>query len=161
VPKLLAAGVNVSLGTDGAPCNNTCDLFLEMKQAAIAHNTPENPAPIPAEMVLEMATINGAKALGLDHLIGSLEVGKKADFVALDMNKVALQPCVNPVSNVVYAATGRDVHVVVVNGQIVVEDGRLLTLDEEAILTAAKQTICEVLKKANLHDQVKPHWPLK
>ncbi|GIJ92440.1 hypothetical protein Asppvi_011422 [Aspergillus pseudoviridinutans] len=99
VPALLAAGLNVGFGTDGNVCNNTSDMFQEMKWAAMVHNnTPGDAAKIPAETVLEMATTNGAKALGLHHLIGSLEIGKRADFVALHVEKTTLQPCVNPVS---------------------------------------------------------------
>ncbi|KAF4207435.1 hypothetical protein CNMCM6805_005203 [Aspergillus fumigatiaffinis] len=141
VPELFAAGVNVSLGTDGGPCNNTSDMLQEMKWAAMVYNTPGDTATIPAETVLEMATINGAKAFGLHHLIGSLEIGKRADLLALNVHKAKLQPCVNSVSNVVYAATGQDVHVVVIDGRIVVEGGKLLTMDEEEIIQAANQAL--------------------
>ncbi|KAF7160168.1 hypothetical protein CNMCM5623_005683 [Aspergillus felis] len=161
VPDLLAAGLNVSLGTDGNVCNNTSDMFQEMKWTALVHTTPGDAARIPAETILEMATINGAKALGLHHLIGSLEIGKRADFVALNVEKTTLQPCVNPVSNVVYAATGRDVHVVVIDGRIVVEGGKLLTMDEEEIIQAANQAICGLLQRTGLQDKVKSHWPTR
>jgi cytosine/adenosine deaminase-related metal-dependent hydrolase len=115
VRDLQNAGVNVGLGTDGAPCNNTCDLLQEMKLAAIIHKSISfDPTAVPAETVLEMATINGAKALGLEDRIGSLEVGKKADFVAIDVRGIHTQPWFNPASAVVYTATGRDVDVVVV-----------------------------------------------
>ncbi|PKX88617.1 amidohydrolase family protein [Aspergillus novofumigatus IBT 16806] len=161
VPDLLAAGLNVSLGTDGDACNNTSDMFQEMRWTAMVHNTPGDAARITAETVLEMATINGAKALGLHHLIGSLEIGKRADFVALNVQKTTLQPCVNPVSNVVYAATGRDVHVVVVDGRIVVEGGKLLTMDEEEIINAANQAIGGLLQRTGLQDKVKSYWPTR
>ncbi|GFF23206.1 metallo-dependent hydrolase [Aspergillus udagawae] len=161
VPDLFAAGLNVSLGTDGDACNNTSDMFQEMRWTAMVHNTPGDAARITAETVLEMATINGAKALGLHHLIGSLEIGKRADFVALNVQKTTLQPCVNPVSNVVHAATGRDVHVVVVDGRIVVEGGKLLTMDEEEIIKAANQAIRGLLQRTGLQDKVKSYWPTR
>ncbi|KAE8389056.1 Metallo-dependent hydrolase [Aspergillus alliaceus] len=160
LPDLLSAGVNVSLGTDGAACNNTCDMFLEMRLAAIVHNRPEDPAPIRAETVLEMATINGAKALGLDDITGSLQVGKRADFVAINTQKAPLQPCIDPVSNVVYATTGRDVHVVVVDGQLVVERGELLSMDEGTILKAAKHAIYKLLQRTGLQEDSGPLWPV-
>lgn len=161
LPDLLEAGVNVSLGTDGCACNNTCDMFLEMRLAALIHNTPEHPAPIRAETALEMATINGAKALGLEDTIGSLEVGKRADFVAINTNKAPLQPCIDPVSNVVYATTGRDVHVVVVDGQLLVEQGKVLTMDEEAVVENANQAIRGLLQRVGFHDQVGSPWPIQ
>lgn len=161
VPELLAAGVNVSLGCDGGACNNSLDIFQEMKWAAMLHNKPGDAASIPAETALEMATINGAKALGLDHLIGSLEIGKRADFVAIDVRKVALHPCTNPVSNIVYAATGHDVHVVVVDGQVAVEDGKIRTMDEEAIMKMADEALCGLLQRTGLQDQVRSPWPLQ
>jgi cytosine/adenosine deaminase-related metal-dependent hydrolase len=161
VPDLQAAGVNVGLGTDGAPCNNTCDLLQEMKLAGIIHKSISyDPTAVPAETVLEMATINGAQALGLQDTIGSLEVGKKADFVAVDMRGIHSQPWFNPVSAIVYTATGRDVDFVVVDGQVVVQDGRLLTMDETEIVEEAKRRSREVVARAGLTEQVKPRWPV-
>ncbi|KAJ6095207.1 hypothetical protein N7486_005953 [Penicillium sp. IBT 16267x] len=161
VPDLQAAGVNVGLGTDGAPCNNTCDLLQEMKLAGIIHKSISyDPTAVPAETVLEMATINGAQALGLQDTIGSLEVGKKADFVAVDMRGIHSQPWFNPVSAIVYTATGRDVDLVVVDGQILVQEGRLLTMDETEIVEEAKRRSREVVARAGLTDQVKPRWPV-
>ncbi|PLB44624.1 atrazine chlorohydrolase/guanine deaminase [Aspergillus steynii IBT 23096] len=161
VPELLAGGVNVSLGTDGAPCNNSCDLLQEMKLAAIIHRSvSHDPTLIPAETALEMATINGARALGLESSIGSLEIGKKADFVAINTEKPQLQPYINPVSDVVYAATGRDVDVVVVDGQLLVKDGELLTMSEGNILNEAKRRIHEVTTRAGLVERIKSPWPV-
>jgi cytosine/adenosine deaminase-related metal-dependent hydrolase len=161
VPDLLDAGVNVGLGTDGAPCNNTNDLMQEMKLAGIIHKAKSyDPILVPAETVLEMATINGAKALGLEDSIGSIEVGKKADFVAVDMRKVHLQPYYNPVSAIVYSATGGDVKLVVVDGQVVVEDGELKTMDEEEIWQEGKKRGHEIAARAELADKVKGRWPL-
>lgn len=161
VPDLLKSGVNVGIGTDGAPCNNTNDLLQEMKLAGIIHKAVSlDPTVVSAETVLEMATINGAKALGLDKEIGSLEIDKKADFVALDTRKVGLQPFYNPVSAVVYSATGNDVSLTVVNGKIVVESGKLLTMNEEEIWREAEMRGHEVVKRARLSEQVKARWPI-
>lgn len=160
VPALLAAGVNVGLGTDGAPCNNSNDLLQEMKLAGIIHKAASgDPTLVPAESVLEMATINGARALGLDTEIGSLEVSKKADFVALDMRKVGLQPYYSPVSAVVYAATGNDVSLTVVDGRVVVEKGGLVTMDEEEVWREADRRGHEVVERAGLAEKVRARWP--
>jgi cytosine/adenosine deaminase-related metal-dependent hydrolase len=107
-----------------------------------------------------MGTINGARALGLADQIGSLEVGKKADLIAIDIRKPHLQPCNNPVSNVVYSATGRDVSVVVVDGQLIVDRGKVLTMDEEAIIEAAKQKNYNIIQRAGLTDQIRSIWPV-
>jgi len=160
VPALLAAGVNVSLGTDGAPCNNTCDMLQEMRLAGILHKVATmDPTAVPAETVMECATIKGAQALGLAEKVGSLEVGKKADFVVLDMRAVHLQPWHNPVSAVVYACTGRDVEMVVVDGKTVVEKGVLVTMDEEAIWKEAAWRSKEVVARAGLTEKVAARWP--
>ncbi|KAF2720798.1 hypothetical protein K431DRAFT_285487 [Polychaeton citri CBS 116435] len=161
VPDLLASKVNTSLGTDGAPCNNTCDMLQEMRLAGILHKVSTmDPTAVPAEIVMEMATIKGAKALGLEDSIGSIEVGKKADFVAIDMRAVHLQPFSNPVSAVVYSATGRDVELVVVNGNEVVRNGKLSTMDEEAIWTEAARRSKEVVGRAGLSRSVGSRWPI-
>ncbi|KAI9044025.1 putative acid phosphatase [Aspergillus affinis] len=161
VPELPAGGVNVSLGTDGAPCNNSCDMLQEIRLAVIIHRSVSyDPALVPAETALEMATINGARALGLEDLVGSLEIGKKADFVAINTEKSQLQPYLNPVSDVVYVATGRDVDVVVVDGQLLVENGELLTMSEHQILNEAKRKGSEVIQRAGLEEQIKSPWPV-
>ena len=162
VPDLQQAGVNIGLGTDGAPCNNTCDLLQEMKLAAIIHKSLSyDPTAVPAESVLEMATLNGAKALGLADRIGSLEVGKQADFVAIDARGIHSQPWFNAASAVVYTATGRDVDVVVVAGKMLVERGELLTMDEKTIVDEAKQHSREVVERAGLTAQMKGRWPVE
>lgn len=161
VPQLLDAGVSVTLGTDGAPCNNTCDMLQEMRLAGILHKVSTmDPTSVPAETVMELATINGAKALGLADSVGSLEVGKKADFVVLDMRAVHLQPWFNPVSAVVYTATGRDVEIVIVDGKEVVRNGKLLTMDEEAVWKEAEWRAKEVVARAGLTKEVGARWPV-
>ena len=109
---------------------------------------------------MELATINGAKALGLSEDIGSLEVGKKADFAVIDFRAVHLQPFHNPVSAVVYSATGRDVEMVVVDGKTVVKDGKLLTMHEEAIWREAERRSKEIVDRAGLKEKVKSKWPV-
>lgn len=162
IPDLQKANVNIGLGTDGAPCNNTCDMLQEMKLAAIIHKSiSHDPTAIPAESVLEMATINGAKALGLDDRIGSLEIGKKADFVAIDVRGIHSQPWYNAVSAIVYTATGRDVDVVVVDGCMLVKDGELLTIDETKIVEEAKKRSQEVVERAGLTEKTKGRWPVE
>jgi cytosine/adenosine deaminase-related metal-dependent hydrolase len=159
VPQMLASGVNVALGCDGGPSNNDYDLIREMKLAAILHKAVSlDPLIVPAETALEMATINGARALGLEHEIGSLEVGKKADFAVIDFNRLHTTPSPNPVSTLVYAATGGEVDMVVVDGQIVVEQGQLLSVDEEEIIEEAQKHANSLYKRAGI--EIKPKWPV-
>ena len=140
VPELLARGVPVGLGTDGCASNNNLDLFQEMDTAAKLHKVHRlDPTVMPSDKVLHMATLGGAKVLGLDKEIGSLEVGKKADIIILDLNRPHLQPIYNFASHLVYSATGADVRDVIIDGQLVMEKRKLLTLDEEKILYEARQ----------------------
>lgn len=130
-----------------------------MKLAAIFHKAKSyDPTIVSAEQVMEMATINGAKALGLQNSIGSLEIGKKADFVVIDMRKVHLQPYFNPVSAVVYSATGRDVEMVVVDGKGVVKGGKLQTMNEEEVLMEAEKRSHQIVERAGLTQKVKGRW---
>ena len=159
VPQMLASDVNVALGCDGGPSNNDYDLVREMKLAAIIHKAVTNdPLIVPAETVLEMATINGARALGLEHEIGSLEVGKKADLVVIDLNRLHTTPSPNPISSLVYAATGAEIDTVVVDGRIVVEHGQLLTMDEHEVMEQAHQHAGALYQRAGI--EIKPRWPV-
>jgi cytosine/adenosine deaminase-related metal-dependent hydrolase len=159
VPQMLASGVNVALGCDGGPSNNDYDLVREMKLAAIIHKAvTNNPLIVPAETVLEMATINGARALGLEQEIGSLEAGKKADLVVIDLNRLHTTPSPNPISSLVYAATGAEVDTVVVDGRIVVEHGQLLTMDENEVMEQAHQHAGALYRRAGI--EIKPAWPV-
>lgn len=117
--KLLKAGVNVALGTDGPASNNCLDMFGEMKLAALIHKWDEkNPVAADAQTVLDMATINGAKALKAEQKIGSLDIGKQADIVIINFNQPHLKPCHSVISNLVYAARGGDVEKVLVGGEV-------------------------------------------
>lgn len=130
VPDLLAAGVCVGLGTDGCASNNDLDLLQEMDTAAKLHKVAAlDPTVLPAEQVLKMATIDGARALGLEKVIGSLEPGKKADLIVIDCRKPHLTPLYHPASHLVYAARGSDVDTVIINGRLVMENREIRTLD--------------------------------
>ena len=135
VPTLLKAGVSVGLGTDGCASNNNLDLMSEMDTAAKLHKVNAlDPTLMDAATILKMATIQGAKALGLNTVIGSLDIGKKADVIVIDTQKPHLVPVYNPVSHMVYAAQGSDVRDVIVNGRLIVQNRRLLTIDLENII---------------------------
>ncbi len=139
VQKLLEAGVNVALGTDSAASNNDLDILGEMRSAALlGKGVAQNASALPAEQVLNMATINGAKALGLDKEIGSLEVGKSADMIAIDLNTLGCQPVYNPLSQIVYSSNRTQVTDVWVAGQQLVRNGQLTRMDESAIIAKAK-----------------------
>jgi len=139
IPELLARGVTVGLGTDGCASNNNLDLFQEMDTAAKLDKVYRlDPTVMPSNVVLEMATLGGAKVLGLEREIGSLEVGKKADIIILDLHRPHLQPIYNIVSNLVYSATGADVRDVIIDGKLVMQDRKLLTIDEETVLQKAQ-----------------------
>ena len=135
VQKLLNRGINVALGTDGAASNNDLDMIGEMRSAAfLAKVSTEDPTDLSAETVLEMATINGAKALGLEGTIGSLERGKSADFIAIDLNRAETLPVYNPISQIVYAACREQVTDMWVSGKQIMCNRCLLTLCEQEIL---------------------------
>jgi 5-methylthioadenosine/S-adenosylhomocysteine deaminase len=139
VPKLLAAGVTVGLGTDGAASNNDLDMFGAMRQAAFLHKVAtRDPLAVPAPVALEMATIDGARALGLDKKIGSIEVGKRADLITVSMMGARQTPMYNPVSHLVYVSRGADVQTTVVNGRVLMRDRRMRTLDERVVLADAR-----------------------
>ena len=139
VAELLKAGVNVALGTDGAASNNRLDLFAEMRLAALLAKGVANQADVlPAHQALAMATLMPAKALGLDGEIGSLEVGKMADIVAVDLASVATTPCYDVISHLVYAAGREHVSHVWVGGELLLADGTLTQLDEQEIIVKAQ-----------------------
>ena len=130
IPRMLEKGITVSLGTDGCASNNDLDMFLEMDTTAKIHKVVEMDATVmDAETVLRMATIEGAKTLGMENSVGSIEEGKCADIIILDMKKPHLTPLYNSYSQVVYSATGADVTTSIINGQVVMEKRRLLTID--------------------------------
>jgi len=132
IPEMLACGIDVGLGTDGCASNNDHDMFGEMDSAAKLHKViKRDPSIMDARTVLTMATMGGARVLGLKRLIGSIEVGKKADLIIVGLNKPHLTPVYNICSHLVYAASGADVQTSIINGRIVMKDRRLLTVDLE------------------------------
>ncbi|MGH8462285.1 MAG: TRZ/ATZ family hydrolase [Stenotrophobium sp.] len=140
VQKLLNAGVNVALGTDGAASNNDLDLLGEMRSAALlAKGVAGDARALPAAQALHMATLAGARALGLERETGSLVAGKSADFIAVNLGCISTQPVYNVLSQLVYAANRDQVSDVFVAGRALMRERRLLTLDEPAILARAQE----------------------
>jgi 5-methylthioadenosine/S-adenosylhomocysteine deaminase len=140
VVDLLARGVPVGLGTDGCASNNNLDLLQEMDTAAKLQKVHRlEPTALPAATALEMATRGGARVLGLEKEVGSLAAGRKGDLVVIDLDQPHLTPIYDPYSHLVYAATGADVQTVLVHGQVVVQDRRLLTFDLDETLARARE----------------------
>ena len=134
IQKMLDAGVNVCLGTDGAASNNSLNMFHELSLLTLIHKgTGMTPQCVSAAEGFKIATINGAKALGLDKETGSIEVGKKADLAILDLNNPSLQPKNNLLAGLCYSANGSEVDTVIINGQITMENRKVLTLDEALV----------------------------
>ncbi|MDD4736969.1 MAG: amidohydrolase [Kiritimatiellae bacterium] len=159
IQGMLDAGVNVAMGCDGGPSNNTYDMIRDMRMVSYLASLKQNdPTVLPAETVLEMATLNGAKAMGIDHLCGSLEIGKRADFILINMDAPHLTPVWDPVSAIAYSAHGSDVDTVVIDGKIVMRNRKVLTLDEGAILEEARIRYRQVAARAGL--EIKPRWPV-
>ncbi|KAI4661858.1 uncharacterized protein J4E78_004648 [Alternaria triticimaculans] len=159
IPDMVASGVNVALGTDGAPCNNTYDMFREMHLASILHGgVRQNAGVLSAYDVLEFATINGARALGLEDGIGSLEVGKKADIVVVEPKSASCAPWdpneqasggIDPITVLIHSS-GADVDTVLVDGQLLVSNGKLLHIDEETIIQKAKKSVADIRKRSDV-----------
>jgi 5-methylthioadenosine/S-adenosylhomocysteine deaminase len=143
--ELLSAGVPVGIGTDGAASNNNQDMFEEMDLAAKQQKLVRmDPRALSAQQVVEMATITGARALHLEHQIGSLEVGKKADLIVVETTAPHATPIYNVYSAIVYALKSSDVRTTIVAGKAVMEDRHMLTLDEPAILAKAAQYAVQI-----------------
>ncbi|HEY3384483.1 MAG TPA: amidohydrolase [Vicinamibacterales bacterium] len=152
VTKYLAAGVTVGLGTDGAASNNDLDMFEAMRQAAFLHKlASKDPTAVPATAALDMATIGGARALGLDGKIGSLEVGKRADLIVVSMRGARQTPMYNAPSHLVYVSKGGDVRTTIVNGRILMRDRRVLTLDDAVVLADARKLAVKVQDAVRKH----------
>lgn len=138
VVEMLDRGISVSLGADGAPCNNRLDIFTEMRTAALLQKVLHGSLSLPALTSLRMATINGAKALGLENQIGSIELGKRADLVLLNLNSLHTVPRFDLISAIVYAAETSNVETVIIDGQVVMHERKLLTLKEDEVLREAE-----------------------
>lgn len=160
VPEMLKKGISVSLGVDGAASNNSQDIIELMKLTALQHKVKNcDPLAISAEKVLEMATIEGAKNLRLEHEIGSLEVGKKADLVIFNpMLSPKSIPLHNPVSTLVYSSSMHNIESVVVDGKIIMEDSKIKTIEDEMkVLTNAQNAAEELCKRANVTNRMEGH----
>jgi 5-methylthioadenosine/S-adenosylhomocysteine deaminase len=139
IERLKHEGINVALGTDGAASNNDLDMLGEMRTAAfLGKVTANDPKAASAETVLKMATLHGAKALGIDHLTGSLEAGKAADFIAIDLDCIETQPVYHPISQIVYSTPRSQITDVWVAGKQLLKNRELLTLDEKELLNKAQ-----------------------
>jgi 5-methylthioadenosine/S-adenosylhomocysteine deaminase len=139
VEKLTTLGVNVALGTDGAASNNDLDMLGEMRSAALLGKvTADDPKAVSAEKVLKMATLNGAKALGIDHLTGSLEKGKAADFIAIDLSHIETQPVYHPLSQIVYSTSRAQITDVWTAGRQLLKNRELTTINEKELVEKAQ-----------------------
>ena len=140
VPEMLKIGVAVGLGTDGAASNNDLDMFEAMRQAAFLHKlTSKDPRAVSARAALEMATMGGARVIGREKQLGSLETGKLADLIVVRMDRPRQTPMYDPISHLVYVTRGDDVDTMIVNGKTLMRDGRVLTLNEADVLSDARK----------------------
>ena len=145
VPGYLKAGVALGLGTDGAASNNDMDMFEAMRQAAFLHKlTSKDPQMVSAQTALEMATIGGARVIGRETELGSLEAGKLADLLVVRMDQPRQTPMYEPVSHLVYTTRGDDVDTTIVNGRVLMRGGKVLTLDQAQVLAAARVAAAQV-----------------
>jgi len=151
VTRYLKERIVVAIGTDGAASNNSLDMFEEMKVCSLVAKVREgDPTVVSASETLEMATVGGARALGLGKNIGSIEIGKRADLVVVNLKRPHLMPLHNVVSHLVYAAKGSDVDTTIVDGKILMQEGKVLTLDEGTILEKAQKIASDLVGKTNL-----------
>jgi 5-methylthioadenosine/S-adenosylhomocysteine deaminase len=148
VPEMLKHGIKVGLGTDGSASNNDLDMFREMDTAAKIHKvTSLDPTVMSAETVLKMATTGGAKVLGMEKFIGSIETGKQADIILVDMNQPHLTPLYNCYSQLVYAARGADVKTSIINGKIVMKDRQLRTIDLPTAMENVRVVAADIINQ--------------
>jgi 5-methylthioadenosine/S-adenosylhomocysteine deaminase len=139
---MLKRGITVSLGTDGCASNDNMDMLEEMRTAALLHKVANLDASVISSYdVLKMATIDGAKSVGLEEDVGSLEMGKKADMILVDVGSVHLRPLNDIVSTLVYCANSGDVETVIVDGRIVVQDHRIKSVDERQLISKVEKRI--------------------
>ncbi|HKB11071.1 MAG TPA: amidohydrolase [Vicinamibacterales bacterium] len=145
ISKYLAAGVHVGLGTDGAASNNDLDMFEAMRQASfLAKLSTRDPTAVSAKTALDLATIGGARALGMEQQIGSLEAGKRADLIVVSMREARQTPLYDPISHLVYTTRGDDVRATVVNGKVLMKDRQVRTLDKAAVIADANRLAAKV-----------------
>jgi len=150
IKDLIGRGISVSLGADGAACNNRLDMFSEMRLAALLQKTLHGPDTLTAETVLRMATVEGARALGEQDALGTLEAGKRADIIVVRLNESHVTPRTDLMSTLVYATQATDVDTVIIDGELVMRDRKLLTIDEVETIAAANREKDVLLRRAGL-----------
>jgi cytosine/adenosine deaminase-related metal-dependent hydrolase len=159
VPRMRARGVTVAVGTDDANCNDSVNLFADLKVLALVHRgVARDPTVLAPDEVLEMATIAGARALGLDGRIGSLEVGKRADVIVCRLDRPQTTPVHDPVATLLFQAYGTEVDTVMVDGRVLLRDGRLRGMDEAAVCRDAQARSTTILARAAIAPPGKPPW---
>lgn len=147
VPEYLAMGVVVSIGADGAPCNNRLDPFMEMREAGLIQKSRLGAAALPARDIVAMATEGGARTLRMEDQLGTLDIGKRAHFIVLNMDAPHVLPSMNPATNVVYSHTPEDVLMTVVDGEILYEDGNFHTIDIDKLRVSAREEWAKLEKR--------------
>jgi 5-methylthioadenosine/S-adenosylhomocysteine deaminase len=150
VAEMLARKILVSLGADGAACNNRLDMFTEMRTAALLQKLAHGPEVLPAGRVLRMATIDGARALGLDEEIGSVEVGKRADVIVVNLNQLHSSPQRDVVSTLVYSAVATDVRTTIIDGRVLMRDGELSAMNEAEVVEEANREAIALAGRAGV-----------
>jgi len=150
IPEYLREGINVSIGGDGAPCNNRLDQFMEMREAGLMQKIRLGPAALSARDVVMMATEGGAKLLGWENEMGTLDPGKRANIILVDQNSFSTIPSTDPATNVVYSNTASDVVMTIVDGKILYEDGRITTIDEDALRATVFKERKKLLERAGI-----------
>jgi cytosine/adenosine deaminase-related metal-dependent hydrolase len=159
LPEMVARGICVSLGTDAGNNSNLLETLRSMYLVAVLYKDARGTTDVvPAELALELATLHGARALGLEAEIGSLEVGKKADMVLFDTRRPEWRTLFNPVNTLVYSADGRSVHTVIVDGRVVVENGQACYVDEWELIRRVQTLGENLLKRTGVH--FAPRWPV-
>jgi cytosine/adenosine deaminase-related metal-dependent hydrolase len=159
LPEMVQQGVCVSLGTDAGNNSNLLETLRSMYLVTVLYKDARGTTDVvPAEMALELATIHGARALGLEHEIGSIEVGKKADLVLFDTRRPEWRTLFNPINSLVYNADGRSVHTVIVDGRVVVQNGKPCYIDEWELITKVQALGERLLERTGIH--FGPRWPV-
>jgi 5-methylthioadenosine/S-adenosylhomocysteine deaminase len=146
IPEMIGRGISVSLGADGAPCNNRLDMFTEVRTAALIQKALHGARTLPALAMLRMATIDGARALGLEKEVGTIEVGKRADLTLINLDRLHTTPHPDPISTIVYAAEAGDVETVIIDGRVVMRERQLLTINEHEVIHSARDYAQQIAK---------------
>ena len=156
IPMMMAMGVTVGLGSDAAPSNNSLDMIRNMYCAGIHKEIHQDARLIPAEKALEMGTIDGARVAQWEDEIGSLDAGKKADLVLINANQVEMLPMYNPVSNLIYSCHAGHVDTTIVDGKVLMEGRRVLTVNEDKLLEESRRRGDQITTRAGLDPCAQP-----